>query len=100
MIYHYIYFLGEIEYVSLNAKFLQGALNVLRNGFFPYESVCTAVELTKNPGAVTELEELATGAAKDGVSIAAVEKSTHKVVGIAFNKLQVQIHYFFPIKTK
>ncbi|XP_018575162.1 uncharacterized protein LOC108913973 [Anoplophora glabripennis] len=81
---------GKIEYVSLNPEFLQGALNVLRGGFFPHESASVAVDLAKHPDAMTDLEDLSIGAAKDGVSVVAIEKSTKKVVGVAFNKLQVK----------
>ncbi|KAJ8917469.1 hypothetical protein NQ315_005516 [Exocentrus adspersus] len=81
---------GQIVYVSLTPQLLEGALNVLRKGFFPHETVCTAVDLINNPGAVTELVEFCVITAKDGVSVVAVEKPTNKVVGIAFNKLQLK----------
>lgn len=62
---------------------------MLYNAFFPHENVCIAVGLAENPNAMKELEELTVNAARDGVSIVAVEKSSGTVIGAAFNKLQV-----------
>ncbi|XP_020289579.1 uncharacterized protein LOC109857557 isoform X2 [Pseudomyrmex gracilis] len=80
---------GRIEFESLTDETLKGALDVIRKGFFPYESVCTAVELNSEPGASEELEKLCLGAARDGVSVVAVDIVTNEVVGVAFNKIQV-----------
>lgn len=80
---------GQIEYESLSDETLEGALNVIRKSFFLYESVCIGVELTSEPGASEELEELCLYAAKDGVSVVAIDINTNEVVGVAFNKIQV-----------
>lgn len=77
--------------MSLNPVLLKGALNVIRKGFFPYESVSVAVDLVNKQEAMSELEGLSIRTAKDGVSIVAVEKATKEVVGAAFNKLQVNV---------
>lgn len=63
----------------------------MRESFFVDEMVSRAVELHKHPAARRELEELSMNAARDGVSVIAVEKATGRVVGVAFNKLQVPI---------
>ncbi|KAF2895388.1 hypothetical protein ILUMI_10783 [Ignelater luminosus] len=81
---------GSIEYRSLTNDQLEGGMNVMRNSFFIDEKVCIGVELSKHPGAATELEELCLRAARDGVSLIAIEKDTGKVVGVSFNKLQVK----------
>lgn len=65
----------------------------MNKSFFIDENVAKAVELYKNPAAIKELEELSMNAANDGVSVIAVEKSTGKVVGVSFNKLQVCLAY-------
>lgn len=83
------FFLGKIEFVSLNPELLEGALEVIRKGFFPHESVSIAVNLVNNQEAMAELEGLCIRAAKDGVSVVAIEKTTKKVIGVAFNKPQV-----------
>lgn len=75
----------------MSSETLQGALNVLYKAFFPYENVCIAIGLAEKPHAMKELEELCVNAAKDGVSVVAVEKSSGFVVGAAFNKLQVSL---------
>lgn len=80
---------GQIEFESLSDETLEGALNVIRKSFFLYESVCIGVELNSEPGASEELEELCLNAAKDGVSVVAIDITTNEVVGVAFNKLQV-----------
>lgn len=83
--------LGSIEYRSVTNDQLEGGMNVMRKSFFIDEKVCIGVELSKHPEAATELEELCLRAARDGVSIIAIEKDTGKVVGVSFNKLQVCI---------
>lgn len=84
---------GQIEFESLSDETLEGALDVIRKAFFPYESVSVGVELISEPGASEELEELCLLAAKDGVSVVAIDITTNEVVGVAFNKLQVS-NYF------
>lgn len=81
---------GDIEFESLTEDTLEGALKVLRESFFVYESVCVAVELVSEPGAAKELEQLCLDAAKDGVSVVAVHVATGEVVGVSFNKIQVR----------
>lgn len=68
----------------------EGALNVIRKSFFVYENVCKAVDLLSESGASKELEELCVDAAKDGVSVIAVDTNSKKVIGVAFNKIQVK----------
>ncbi|XP_048516173.1 arylalkylamine N-acetyltransferase 1 [Athalia rosae] len=80
---------GDIEFESLTAATLEGALKVIRESFFKYESVCIGVDLSSEPGAAEELEDLCRIAAKDGVSVVAVEVSTGEVVSVAFNKIQI-----------
>lgn len=80
---------GSIQYISLTVEYLEQALGVMRNSFFIYESVSRAVHLHTNSNARLELEALSIGAARDGLSIIAIEKSTNKVVGVCFNKIQV-----------
>ncbi|XP_011171947.2 uncharacterized protein LOC105204547 [Solenopsis invicta] len=80
---------GQIEFESLSDETLEGALDVIRKSFFLYESVSIGVELTSEPGASEELEELCLNAAKDGVSVVAIDVTTNEVVGVSFNKIQV-----------
>ncbi|XP_076236451.1 uncharacterized protein LOC143180544 isoform X2 [Calliopsis andreniformis] len=80
---------GAIEFESLTEDTLEGALNVIRESFFVHESVCKGVALISEDGASKELEELCLDAAKDGVSVVAVEVASGDIVGVAFNKVQV-----------
>lgn len=67
---------------------MQGAITVLYEAFYPHENVCVAVDFADNPNAMKEMDELIIAAARDGVSLVAVEKSSGTVVGAAFNKIQ------------
>ncbi|XP_076631781.1 uncharacterized protein LOC143346947 isoform X1 [Colletes latitarsis] len=80
---------GAIEFESLTEDTLEGALNVMRKSFFVHESVSKGVALISEVGASEELEELCLDAAKDGVSVVAIEVASGEVVGAAFNKIQV-----------
>ncbi|XP_043275152.1 uncharacterized protein [Venturia canescens] len=81
---------GNIEFESLTTETLQGALTVIREEFFTDENVSVGVELTSEPGASEELEELCLDAIKDGVSVVAIDVTTGKVVGAALNKIQIR----------
>lgn len=94
---------GRIEFESLTDETLEGALEVIRQSFFLYESVSVGVDLMSEPGACEELEELCLIAAKDGVSVVARDIFANKVVGVCFNKIQVSkrrhIHLFLQLFT-
>lgn len=62
----------------------------MRKSFYIYENACKAVNLSKNPQSIDELEQLTIKAAEDGVTIIAIDTIKNKVVGAAFNKLQVK----------
>ncbi|XP_017761672.1 PREDICTED: uncharacterized protein LOC108551849 isoform X2 [Eufriesea mexicana] len=79
----------SVDFESLTNDTLEGALNVIRKSFFVYESVSKGVDLLSEPGASEELEELCLDAAKDGVSLVAIDVNTGEVIGVAFNKIQV-----------
>lgn len=90
----YTMFPGTIDIIQLYPDEINGALEVMRKGFFIHENVCVAVELPQNPQAIKELEDLCLHVAKDGVSVIAVERATGIVAGAAFNKLQVHLFVF------
>ena len=78
-----------VDFESLTNDTLEGALDVIRKSFFIYENVCRGVDLLSEPGASKELEELCLKTAKDGVSVVAVDVDSGEVIGVAFNKIQV-----------
>lgn len=84
---------GSIEIVSLTRDSFRGALDLIYEAFYPHENVCIALDLAKNREAMEELDGLIENAAKDGVSLVAIEKSTGAIAGVAFNKLQVPTAY-------
>lgn len=86
---------GRIEFETLTDETLHGALDVIRKSFFVHEFVSKAVDLMSEPGATEELIELCLNAAKDGVSVVAVDITTNEVVGVCFNKIQVSECSFF-----
>lgn len=73
----------------MTSEHLEEALDVMRKSFFIDEKVCIGVEMSKSKAAQKELEDLCMVAAKDGLSYVAIDKSNFKVVGVTFNKMQV-----------
>ncbi|KAG8224752.1 hypothetical protein J437_LFUL005321 [Ladona fulva] len=88
-------------------EYLKEALSIMREGFYPDESICKGVRLGEDLSAsdvkfpadpaqvrlsgvqgVKELEALTLETAKDGISLVAIDKRTGKVAGAAFNKIQ------------
>uniref|UniRef100_A0A1B6E2T1 Uncharacterized protein n=1 Tax=Clastoptera arizonana TaxID=38151 RepID=A0A1B6E2T1_9HEMI len=82
---------GKIEYFTLTKDDAQEALEVIRAGFFPHENICVACEVALNPAASKELEQLLLDIAQDEVSVFGREKNTKNIVGVCFNKIQVNI---------
>lgn len=66
-------------------------MRVVECGFLDKENVCIACDISKpeSVDARNDLIRLCDEVAKDGVSIVAVHKSTNKIVGLSFNKIQV-----------
>ncbi|XP_012270820.1 uncharacterized protein LOC105694573 isoform X2 [Orussus abietinus] len=82
---------GKIEFESLTTETLEGALDVLRQSFLTGEAVCQAVNMLSDPDGMKDMEKLCLDAAKDGVSVVAIDVATKSVVGVAFNKLQLPV---------
>lgn len=83
---------GQIEFESLTSDNFEGALDLLRNSFYPDENIARGSEVAQDNYAVEELNKLAIDAARDGVSVVAIDISIGQVVGVAFNKIQVCIY--------
>jgi len=80
---------GRINFESLSDQLLEGSIEVIRQSFFLHEPVCQAVDLMHEPRSCNELIDLCLNAAKDGVSIVAIDDASKQVVGVLFNKIQV-----------
>ncbi|XP_021915801.1 uncharacterized protein LOC110827934 isoform X2 [Zootermopsis nevadensis] len=78
-----------VEWVSMREDQLAGAIDVMRESFFPNENISKALRLNERTRASAQTERLAKLAANDGVSIVAVEVATGRVIGVAFNKIQI-----------
>ncbi|ERL95221.1 uncharacterized protein LOC109535764 isoform X1 [Dendroctonus ponderosae] len=80
---------GSIEYVQITEGLLQESLEAMHRSFYINENVCVALGLPDRPECFPEMDKLVSWVAEDGISIAAVDKATGKVAGVAFNKLHV-----------
>ena len=88
---------GVVKCEPLTKKSLNEALKVVREAFIKNEALCKAVGILEDPGADEELLQMCFDAAKDGVSIVAKDTSANEVVGVMFNKIQVNISALFQI---
>ncbi|XP_065340678.1 uncharacterized protein LOC135939981 isoform X1 [Cloeon dipterum] len=75
-----------LKIVNLTEADLKEALVLMRNSYYPDESVAKAVRLHDCPEAVDELEKLTIETFEDGSSLIAILDG--KIVGAAFNKVQ------------
>lgn len=82
-------FLGRFDYVSITDDMLPECLQLLKTSFCLDEPVSICTGISKDPKGQEELSVLSKVTYEDGASIAAVEKSTGKIVSVAFNKVQV-----------
>ncbi|XP_063914511.1 uncharacterized protein LOC135130957 [Zophobas morio] len=80
----------DIYCQRLTADYLEEVTKMLETSFYPQENVCMVLGISEDPEAVRELRDLTNAAAKDGISVIAIDKKTNKVVGTAFNKIQVK----------
>jgi len=80
---------GQINFESLSDQLLEGSIEVIRQSFFVNEPICNAVDIMHEPRASNELIDLCLNAAKDGVSVVAIDAASKQVVGALFNKIQV-----------
>lgn len=83
-----------MEIIEYNAEFLEGTMNVLRKGFMDNESLCTGCEINKieSKQARLDMEVLCQEVVKDGVTLLARFIPNNKIIGVAFNKIQVLSH--------
>lgn len=79
-------FLGTLRYQMLTEKYLNDACDVTRKTVFN-GSISQSIGLPNDPEALEELDSLPRVTAKDGVTIIAVDETTDRVVGVAFNKI-------------
>ncbi|XP_063914392.1 uncharacterized protein LOC135130873 [Zophobas morio] len=86
---------GTIVYQKLTLRYLKQASLVTRQTLFKTGTVCRTLGVPQDPDALSELDQLPLEAAKDGISIIAVDKTTDKVAGVAINKLLVKSQPFF-----
>ncbi|XP_044267682.1 uncharacterized protein LOC123013306 [Tribolium madens] len=90
----------SIQCQQLTAEYVDETLNLIDISFFRYENVSKVLEIAKDPEALKELRQLTSAAAKDGVTLIAIDKTKNKVVGAALNKLQVRDNPAFETLSK
>lgn len=79
-----------LQYVQVTNTLLQESLDVIRKSFYVGENMCVALGMPDHPECFEETDSLIEYAAKDGVSIAAIDTKTGRIAGVAINKLHVK----------
>lgn len=72
---------------------------MMEHSFLQYETICKAFGITNNVQAKKEARQIFRIAAKDGISIVAIDKNTKQIVGAALNSYKVQNNYLWPSKS-
>lgn len=80
---------GKIKFESLTTETLDGAIDVMKNNFVINESACAGIGVASDPGATEDVLNLLKEAARDGISIVAIDTSAKEVIGALFTKIQV-----------
>lgn len=88
---------NRFRWETLSAKYLPGALSVLRTSFNVNETVCRVIGMTQTDKGSRQFEDLVKIVMQNGVSVIAVEVESDEVVGIAVNRIQVtNLHFCDP----
>lgn len=80
---------GMYFYKTLTEDRVNDALEVMRYGFIPDECVFTGLMIAENQRATQDVMSMCRLIVADGASVVAVETATGRIVGVAFNKIQV-----------
>jgi hypothetical protein len=75
---------------TLSAKYLSGALSVLRTSFIVNETACKVIGLAQTDKGSRQFEDLMKLVMQNGVSVIAVDMANDIVVGVAVNRIQVR----------
>jgi ribosomal protein S18 acetylase RimI-like enzyme len=86
---------GSIQYQQLTSKYLEGACEVTKKTVFTSGTMCRFLGVPEDEDALAELTQISRTAAKDGVSVIAIDKTTDKVVAVAINKFFQKSQPFF-----
>ena len=82
---------NKIEFISYSPRYRQETLDVIRQAFYPFETVSIASEISGNVEAENDLQGLCNDILqKTGVSIIARDVGKNKLVGVAINLVQVK----------
>ena len=76
-------------YQKLTPKYLKQAAQTTKEILFSQGTIGRSFGVPEDPEALAELEQLPLEAAKDGMSIIAVDKTTDKIAGVSINKFLV-----------
>ncbi|KAG5679548.1 hypothetical protein PVAND_009108 [Polypedilum vanderplanki] len=80
----------KIEFLPYSSKYYEEVINVIRQSFFQFETVCIGSEIDKNIEGQKDLEGLCNDALnrRNNVSIVARDVCKDKIVGVSINVLQ------------
>jgi hypothetical protein len=81
---------NRFRWETLSAKYLPGALSVLKTSFFRNETICKVVGLAQTEKGSRQFEDLVKLVIENGVSVVAVEVESDTVAGVAVNRIQVR----------
>lgn len=79
-----------IEFISYSSQYRDEVLAVIKQAFYPHETVCKASEVSLNAEAVIELQAVCDDVlSKSGTTIVARDVEKNKLVGVALNLIKV-----------
>lgn len=81
----------KVEFISYSPQYRQETLDVIRNAFFPDETVSIASEIPGNVEAENDLLGLVDDClTKTGVSLVARDVASGKIIAVSINLIQVR----------
>lgn len=80
----------KVEFINYSPEYHDQVMEVMRESFFQFESVCIGSEINIVEDAQRELEKLCDDALlKSNVSLIAKDVARNKIVGVSINVIQV-----------
>jgi hypothetical protein len=88
----------KIEFLPYSPQYYEQTIEVIRQSFFQFETVCIGSEINSSAGGQKDLEGLCKDALnRSDVSVIARDVSSDKIVGVAINVVQVIDQFFLAL---
>lgn len=87
---------NDITYQDLNDDWYEPVIEFLIQNYFPYETLCRSVKLSKNQQAIDEMCNKIRFLMKENCSMIAIDSSSHnqnKIVGVVIMKIMREDDY-------